>query len=197
MRNPLVILFAILSAIMLLAIACGSDEADPNATSTAAPPNTVPASERTAEPPTAVPPTAAPATATTDAPTAPPTNGGGTVEIDIDVNGDALQFDAASMTASAGAEVVVKFNNSSSVNTHNWALVEAGTKDAVAIDGTAAGPDNHWLPVNDSRVLGSTILIGPGESAEATFTAPAAGTYQFVCTFPGHNFTMLGDFVVN
>jgi|TARA_Y100000310_G_C20253367_1_gene610165 azurin len=115
----------------------------------------------------------------------------------IDVNGDALQFDLDSLTATEGSDVVVTFNNSSSVNSHNWALVEAGTKDAVATDGLAAGQDNHWLPVNDSRVVGSTIVLGPGESADATFTAPAAGTYQFVCTFPGHNFTMFGEFTVN
>ena len=66
-------------------------------------------------------------------------------------------------------------------------------KDAVAAD---AGPVNNWVPVNDSRVIGSTVLIGPGESGQATFTAPPAGIYQFVCTFPGHNFTMFGDFVV-
>ena len=89
------------------------------------------------------------------------------------------------------------FNNSSSVNTHNWAMVEAGTKDAVATDGLAAGQDNNWLPVDDSRVIGATILLGPGESGQATFTAPAAGAYQFVCTFPGHNFTMFGEFTVN
>jgi hypothetical protein len=37
---------------------------------------------------------------------------------------------------------------------------------------------------------GKILTISP-------FTAPAAGTYQFVCTFPGHNFTMFGDFIVN
>ena len=67
MRKSLVILFAILSAVMLLAIACGSDEADPNATSTTAPPNTVPAVDRPTEPPTTaptdVPPTKTPAPA--------------------------------------------------------------------------------------------------------------------------------------
>ena len=194
MSKPLVILFAILSAVMLLAIACGSDEADPDATATPAPPNTVPAAERTPEPtvaPTAVPPTSAPATSE------PATSVSGPVQLEIDVNGDALQFSVDSMSASAGAEVVVIFNNSSSVNTHNWALVEAGTKDAVAADGTAAGPDNNWLPVNDSRIIGSTVLIGPGENTQATFTAPSAGTYDFVCTFPGHNFTMFGEFIVN
>ena len=89
------------------------------------------------------------------------------------------------------------FSNSSATFSHNWVLVEAGTKDAVAQDGTAAGPANNWVPVNDSRVLGSTTLLGPGQSGEATFTAPAAGVYQFVCTFPGHNITMFGDFTVN
>ena len=193
MRKPLLILIAILSAVMLLAVACGGDEADPNATATPAPPNTVAPAERTPEPtvaPTAVPATTAPATSA-------PAATAGPVQIDIDVNGDALQFNINSLSAPAGAEVVVTFNNSSSVNTHNWALVQAGTKDAVAADGTAAGPANNWLPVNDSRVIGSTVLIGPGESAQATFTAPSAGTYQFVCTFPGHNFTMFGDFIVN
>ena len=194
MRKPLVILIAILSAIMLLAIACGSDEADPNATATAAPPNTVPAADRTPEPTAAPTSTSAPVAT---APVATSEPSGGTVTLDIDVNGDALQFNTNSMSASAGAEVVLTFNNSSSVNTHNWALVEAGNKDAVAADGTLAGPDNNWLPVNDSRIIGSTILIGPGESTQATFTAPSAGTYEFVCTFPGHAITMFGEFIVN
>ena len=129
--------------------------------------------------------------------TSAPQPAGGPVALTIGVNGDALAFNTASLSAASGSEVVVTLNNSSSVNTHNWALVEAGTKDAVATDGLAAGQDNNWLPVGDSRVLGSTILVGPGESAQATFTAPAAGTYQFVCTFPGPNFTMFGEFIVN
>ena len=189
MRKSVVILFAIFSAVMLLGIACSSDEADPNATATTAPPNTVPVEDRPTEPAATETPTPPP-----PADTKEPTDG--VVELEIDVNGDALQFNVGSMSAPAGAEVVVTFNNSSGFNTHNWALVEAGTKDAVATDGLAAGQDNNWLPVNDARVIGSTILIGPGASGEATFTAPSAGTYQFVCTFPGHNNTMWGDFIV-
>lgn len=191
MRKSLLILSAMLSAVMLLAIACGSDEADPNATVTPAPPATVPVGDRATEPPP--PPTAMPA-----ADTPVPSGGtGGTVELAVDVQGDALQFSVASLSATAGSDVVVTFNNSSSVNSHNFAIVEAGTKDAVATDGLAAGQDNNWLPSNDSRVIGATILLGPGESGQATFTAPAAGAYQFVCTFPGHNFTMFGEFTVN
>ena len=190
MKKPLVILFAMMSAVMLLAIACGSDEADPNATATPAPPATVPAGDRAPEPtaaPTAVPATKAPA----------PVGDGDSATLDINVKGDALQFSVADMFATAGSEVSVTFTNSSSVNSHNWALVENGTKDAVSADGTGAGPGNNWLPVDDSRVIGNTMVLSPGQSDTATFTAPAAGTYQFVCTFPGHNFTMFGDFIVN
>jgi len=50
--------------------------------------------------------------------------------------------------------------------------------------------------VDDSRVIGSTILTEPGGSTQTTFTAPPADAYQFVFTFPGHNFTMFGDFIV-
>lgn len=189
MRKPLVILFAILGAVMLLAIACGGDEAAPDATATQAPPNTIPAVDRTPEP------TAAPTATAAPVATSEPSDGA--VAIDIDVNGDALQFNLDSMSVPAGADVVVTFKNSSSVNTHNWALVEAGTKDAVAADGTAAGPANNWLPVGDPRVLASTVLVGPGATEQVSFTAPPAGVYQFVCTFPGHNFTMFGDFTVN
>ena len=69
--------------------------------------------------------------------------------------------------------------------------------DAVAPAGTAAGPANDWVPPGDSRVIASTRLLDPGTTGEVTFTAPAPGTYQFVCTFPGHNLTMFGNFVVN
>jgi azurin len=117
--------------------------------------------------------------------------------IAVGAKGNELAFDIDSITASSGDEVTISFDNASTVNTHNLVIVEDGTKDAVAIDGTGAGQDNNWVKPGDSRVIANTVLIGPGDSGEVTFTAPAPGTYQFVCTFPGHNFTMFGDFVVN
>ena len=121
----------------------------------------------------------------------------GPLALTIGAVGDSLAFDIDNISADSGAEVTITFNNPSTVNTHNLVIVEAGTKDAVATDGTAAGPTNNWVPPGDSRVIANTVLIGPGDSGELTFTAPAPGSYQFVCTFPGHNFTMFGDFVVN
>ena len=157
MRNSLVILLGLLSAIMLLSIACGSDEADPNATATPAPPSTIPADQRAAEP------TMAPTATKAPAPIG---------SLDIDVNGDALQFNISEMSADAGTEIVVNFTNSSGVNSHNWAVVESGTKDAVSVDGTTAGPTNNWLPVGDSRVIGNTPVLGPGAVSYTHLTLP-------------------------
>lgn len=119
----------------------------------------------------------------------------GSANLQIGVQGNALEFDLSSLSAPAGSEVVLTFDNVSIINQHNWVLVQAGTKDAVSADGAVAGPSNSWVPPDDERVLAQTQLLDPGESEEIRFVL-GPGTYQFVCTFPGHNTTMFGDFQV-
>ena len=121
----------------------------------------------------------------------------GPVTITIGAVGETLAFDTNSISAVSGSEVTIIFENPSANNQHNLVIVKNGTKDAVAADGTTAGPANNWVPPGDDRVIANTVLLDPGTSGEVTFTAPAPGTYQFVCTFPGHNFTMFGEFIVN
>ena len=127
-------------------------------------------------------------------PVKPPSTPGA---LQIGVNGDALQFDESEIAQIvAGQEIVLTFSNSSSINQHNWVLVSAGTKDTVALRGTAAGPGQDWLQPDDPDAIAHTKLLDPGETGEVRFAAPPAGTYQFVCTFPGHSVSMFGDFVV-
>jgi azurin len=125
-----------------------------------------------------------------------PTAAAGAANLEISAKGDALEFNKTKLSAKAGAAVVLTFNNVSAINQHNWVIVQAGAKDAVATRGTTAGPANNWLQPGDPQVIASTPLLDPGKKAEVRFTAPPAGRYQFVCTFPGHNFTMFGDFEV-
>ena len=125
---------------------------------------------------------------TTQAPTGP-------VSLSISVVGDELKFTETSFTVAAGSQVTLTLDNVSATQQHNWALVEAGSKDDITNLGAAAGPDSGWLP-DDPRVLANTSLLDPGASESITFQAPASGTYEFVCTFPGHNPTMFGDFIV-
>ena len=110
--------------------------------------------------------------------------------------GDARTFDTDKLTAKAGSQVVMTFNNASPNELHNWVLVQAGTSDAVAVAGTTAGLENSYIPSGDERIIAHTDLLDPETTGEVQFIAPAAGTYEFVCTVPGHQFTMLGDFIV-
>jgi azurin len=100
------------------------------------------------------------------------------------------------MTAQTGSQVELTFNNNAVNQQHNWVLVQNGTKDQVATAGLAAGQDNNWVAPSDTNVVANAPLLAAGESASVNFVAPAAGTYQFVCTFPGHNMTMFGTFEV-
>ena len=108
-----------------------------------------------------------------------------------------MEFDKNKFEVAAGTEVILIFNNVSTISQHNWVMVQAGQKDAVAARGAVAGASNDWIEPGDPDVITNVRLLNPGESDQVRFAAPPAGTYQFVCTFPGHNFTMFGDFVVN
>ena len=156
-------------------------------------PSTTPAPTVGEQPtPTPSPPASPTPTASADeeSPVPPPT-------LEIGVNGDALEFNKDKFEVSAGTEVVLVFNNGSVAFQHNWVIVQAGQKDVVAGRGTAAGPGNDWIQPEDPDVIAHTALLNPGETGEVRFSAPPAGSYQFVCTFPGHNLTMFGDFAVN
>jgi azurin len=116
--------------------------------------------------------------------------------LEISLNGEALQFDQDRLQVAGGDEVILCFKNVSSLSQHNWVLVQDGTKDDVAARGLEAGPDDDWVQPGDPNIVAHTRLVKPGEEGEVRFSAPPTGTYQFVCTFPGHNVTMVGNFVV-
>ena len=139
------------------------------------------------------PPTVAPAAmATSQTPTPTPTVvHRPRTALDISVKGDTLQFDTDKLAAVAGTEVVLAFHNASTINQHNWVLVK---NRALIMTRLARPPD--FVDSDDPNVIAHTRLLDPGETGEVRFTAPPAGTYQFVCTFPGHIFTMFGDFIV-
>jgi azurin len=113
-------------------------------------------------------------------------NGGGG-SLNVSTPGEALQFAPAALNATAGSQVQVTFKNGSAAQKHNWVLVNGGDDVAAKVDeeGAAAGEAAGYVP-NDPAVLAKTNLLNGGETGTASFTAPAAGTYTFLCTFPGH-----------
>ncbi len=174
------VLYTSIAIVAIFGLACGGGS-DPEPTSTPAP---------TATQPAMVDPT--PTTpAAVNTPSAPSGDG-----LSLGTpNSDDLVYDTESLSAKAGETVTVTFNNNAVTQQHNWALVQPGTKDDVALAGLTE-VDTDWLKPGDPNVIASIRLLDPGESESVTFTAPEAGRYQFVCTFPGHNPTMFGTFEV-
>ena len=170
---------AVFVVLLILAMACGGPK--PTNVSELDPTNTETVPTRTTS---VVPPTLSPNSSPTPVVQGPST-------LVISVNGDALQFNKDKLTEKAGSEVVLTFTNVSMVNSHNWVLAEAGARDDWAVEELI----QDWISIDD-RVIAHTKLLNPGQTGEIKFIAPAAGTYEFVCTFPGHMFTMFGDLVV-
>jgi azurin len=132
-------------------------------------------------------------------PTPTPAASGAPVTLEIASKGDALEFDKTSFEVPAGSKVTLVMKNNASPGSgvyHNWVLVRPGTIDAVAADGIAAGEANDYLKPNDNRVIAHTKMAKEGETVSVTFDAPAPGTYDFLCSFPGHATLMRGKFTV-
>ena len=71
---------------------------------------------------------------------------------------------------------------------HNFVLIKAGLDPLqFANAGIAGGFQGNYLPPDKKAdILAFTSLAGVGETVEVAFKAPAAGTYPFICSFPGH-----------
>lgn len=118
------------------------------------------------------------------------------VELEIAAVGSTMTFSKTALTVPAGAEVhlVLKVSPPGALS-HNWVLVKTGTEESVAAEGLAKGPKENYIAPGPN-VLASTPLVAPGKTGDVTFTAPPAGTYPYICTFPGHYMMMKGVLTV-
>jgi azurin len=109
----------------------------------------------------------------------------GTAEINLASVGETMTYDQTAFTVKAGQKVHVVLTNhaTSQVMKHNWVLVNPGKEAEVATAGMTAGESKNYVQPGDGNV-------------EVTFTAPPAGTYPFICTYPGHYQTMHGTLTV-
>ena len=100
-------------------------------------------------------------------------NGAGpVVELTIASAGDALEFDGASFTVTAGDRVELTLDNNSALNQHNWVLVNDGTKDDVSQRGSSYA-DDGWLEPGDPDVIAFTPLLDTETVGSVGFVAPS------------------------
>lgn len=108
--------------------------------------------------------------------------------IEVGTDGENLAYNNVALTAKAGEKVSVTFKNNSTAQSHNFLLVNGGDDVATAVDEAAAeaGDAAGYVPADATNIIAHSALLAPGASETVEFTAPAAGTYTFICTYPGH-----------
>ncbi|MFT4550767.1 MAG: azurin, partial [Verrucomicrobiales bacterium] len=125
------------------------------------------------------------------------------VKVAIEGN-DTMQYNTTAFSATEGQTVELTFKNVGKLPKiamgHNVVLLTKGTDMmGFATKAMGGGPTNDYLPQDkesQAKMIAHTKLLGPGESETMTFTAPAAGKYDYICTFPGHVAIMKGVMTV-
>lgn len=114
---------------------------------------------------------------------------------------DQMKFNLSEIRAKTGEKIKVTLKNEGSVPkaamAHNWVLLKPMNDEGVnAFSMAAMQKAPEYLPADKSAIVAHTKLLGPGESDTVEFTAPAAGQYPFICSFPGHSALMKGKLIV-
>jgi azurin len=116
---------------------------------------------------------------------------------------DDMKFSATSIEARAGETLRIVVRTSGQMAkiamAHNFVLLQPGTDPAsFANEGAMHRGSDFIAPGLAGRVISKTPMAGAGETVDVTLTAPGAGSYPFVCTFPGHAVAgMQGTLVVH
>ncbi|MEM9546197.1 MAG: azurin [Bacteroidota bacterium] len=112
---------------------------------------------------------------------------------------DKMKFDKKILSAKPGQKVKLILKHEGklekSVMGHNFVLLKQGTNIRKFSMKAASAVDNDYIPEGD-EVIAHTKMIGGGETTSITFTAPEAGMYDYICSFPAHSTLMKGKFVV-
>jgi len=105
---------------------------------------------------------------------------------------NAMKFDVTRLTVAPGETVKIVVTNASTlpktVMGHNWVLLKAGADPTAFANGATGDAATGYIPAKfKDQILASVGLLGPSESGEVTFQAPATpGDYPFLCSFPAH-----------
>ncbi len=117
---------------------------------------------------------------------------------------DTMQFNVKNFETKAGTKIKLTLKNVGQVPKiamgHNLVVLKKGIT-AVAFGQKALGAGANATNALPKSLMGDVIaatkLLGPAESETIEFTAPKEpGSYEYVCTFPGHFALMRGTMTV-
>lgn len=113
---------------------------------------------------------------------------------------DMMKFDKTEIRVKAGKKVKLTLRHIGKMDVnvmgHNVVILKQGV-DVIAFAAKAATEkDNGYIPTDSKDVIAYTEMIGGGQTTTIEFDAPAAGEYDFICSFPAHYAMMKGKFIV-
>ena len=122
------------------------------------------------------------------------------VEITIEGN-DQMKYNKEKVEVYAGQTVKLTLKHvgqmSKEAMGHNWVLLSAGTDVTDFATEASQARDEDFVPSSlENKTIAYTETLGGGQSTTIEFAAPEKGTYDFICTFPGHYGMMKGKFIV-
>jgi len=113
---------------------------------------------------------------------------------------DQMQFTVNELKATAGEITLTLKHNGKmdkAVMGHNLVILKPGTDiSAFALKAVDAKATDYIPESEKGQIIAHTKVIGGGESDTITFTISEKGTYDFVCSFPGHVSMMKGKLIV-
>jgi azurin len=114
---------------------------------------------------------------------------------------DMMQYNTKEIKVKAGQKVKLTLRHIGKLDInvmgHNFVLLKQGTDLVAFATKAATQKDNKYIPKEaQNDIIAHTDLIGGGQVATIEFDAPAPGTYEFLCSFPGHYAMMRGHFIV-
>lgn len=122
-------------------------------------------------------------------------------EVALELNSnDQMRYDKLLLRVKAGQEVTLTLNHTGeqpkNLMGHNFVLLKKGTDVDQFASKAVVAIENDYIPADTEAVIVHTKMIGGGESTTVTFDAPAKGSYDYLCSFPGHHGLMRGKFIV-
>jgi azurin len=115
------------------------------------------------------------------------------VEIQINTVVEKMSYDVKELTVKAGKKIQLTLNNPDYMP-HNLLVVMPGAANEIgkaAMAMGAEGFEKDFRP-DSNKILAGTSMLDNGEKETIEFTIDKPGSYEFVCTFPGHFMLMRG-----
>jgi azurin len=117
---------------------------------------------------------------------------------------DQMVYDTKEFEVTEGQKVILVLKNIGKIPVtamgHNLVILDKGSMLPVFAAKCGAAKATNYVPQDaesKKQIIAHTKLIGGGQFDKITFTAPAAGSYPFFCSYPGHFSEMKGIMKVN